>query len=307
MDVNAGNTPEPSAIPCLGYRASLNGTNGTDKIFPSGYTYSAGFTTASGISVNGVSTVELSDNSLNVIKVTSGTTHKVVEQDGKTAWEADYPKGSWNPTGSPKGGFGFYVGGNDAFQSAIKAGAKQVIFVYSLKFQDGFQWNKGGKLPGGFGGIGDSAFQCSGGRQNDRDKCFGLRLMWRTNGAGELYTYVQSNDVNNKVLSNVPNSIKNPDYGFSVGRGSWSFPAGQWITVAERIKLNDPGQANGEVQVWYNGESMINVQGLELRNDATSLIQGMQFETFFGGSTSDWASPEDQKVWFADVSGAVAS
>ena len=29
------------------------------------------------------------------------------------------------------------------------------------------------------GGIGSSAYQCTGGRQHDRDKCFNLRLMWR--------------------------------------------------------------------------------------------------------------------------------
>ena len=29
------------------------------------------------------------------------------------------------------------------------------------------------------GGIGDTAYGCSGGRQNDRCKCFDIRLMWR--------------------------------------------------------------------------------------------------------------------------------
>ena len=120
-----------------------------DDLFPSFHTYTAGFTTASGISVPGVTTVSLSDSALNVIKVQSGLTHNVVTQAGKTAWEAIYPEGSWNPSNTPLGGFGFYLGGSDEFADAIAAGANQVIFGYSVMFQDGFEYNMGGKLPGG--------------------------------------------------------------------------------------------------------------------------------------------------------------
>ena len=79
----------------------------------------------------------------------------------------------------------------------------------------------------------------------------------------------------------------------------------------------------GELEFWFNGHSVIRVGGLTLRVSADSLIKGMHFQTFFGGkpsnpylvhehlltlmpgSTSDWASPIDQKAWFADVSGAI--
>ena len=43
----------------------------------------------------------------------------------------------------------------------------------------------------------------------------------------------------------IPLSHKNPDFGFSVGRGAFSFPKGVWTTVAERVKLNTIGQADG--------------------------------------------------------------
>jgi hypothetical protein len=81
----------------------------------------------------------------------------------------------------------------------------------------------------------------------------------------------------------------------------------------------------GEIQLWINGTSVINVSGLMLREDEASHIKGMHFQTFFGGrhfirphrpfrvpmafifsgNKSDWASPKDQKAWFADVSGAI--
>ena len=75
----------------------------SSNLFPSGFTYKNGFTTASCASVSGVSKVGLNDDDLNVIKVSSGFTHDVVTKNGKTAWEAFYPNGSWNPSNTPKG------------------------------------------------------------------------------------------------------------------------------------------------------------------------------------------------------------
>ena len=69
--------------------------------------------------------------------------------------------------------------------------------------------------------------------------------MRREGGLGELYAYVPQNDANTVALKAVPRSHQNPDYGFSVGRGLWTFEAGKWFAVAERVKMNDVGQANG--------------------------------------------------------------
>ena len=133
-----------------------------------------------------------------------------------------------------EGGFGFYVGGTSSFYNAISSGsATDVLLSYSLMFQPSWEWNKGGKLPGAFGGTGSNAFGCSGGRQEGRDTCFGARLMWRADGKGELYTYLPLTDANKDAQMQVPGTILNDDYGFSVGRGAFTFTAGEWITVAE--------------------------------------------------------------------------
>ena len=123
---------------------------------------------------------------------------------------------------------------------------------------------------------------------------------------GELYTYLPMNDQNTRQLLAVPpQSINNPDYGVSVGRGSFTFPAGQWVTIAQRVKLNDPGLFNGEITVWFNGDKVIDVKSVSMRDSLDSVIQGIHFSTFFGGSSPDWATPTDQRAWFADISGAV--
>jgi len=36
-----------------------------------------------------------------------------------------------------------------------------------------------------------------------------------------------------------------------------------------------------------------------------SLINHGLFSFLFAGSSDDWASPKDQRAWFADISGAI--
>ena len=39
----------------------------------------------------------------------------------------------------------------------------------------------------------------------------------------------------------------------------------------------------GEIQLWIDGKSVIEIPGLVLREDEASHIKGMHFQTFFGG------------------------
>lgn len=59
--------------------------------------------------------------------------------------QAHYPKGSYTFTHSPEGGLSFYAPGPDAVDLTT---AKEATFGYSVMFEDGFEWQKGGKLPG---------------------------------------------------------------------------------------------------------------------------------------------------------------
>lgn len=154
--------------------------------------------------------------------------------------------------------------------------------------------------------------------------------MWRKDGKGELYTYLPPYTeskfaANKKQCTVAPQSDCNPTYGASVGRGSFVFKAGVWNQISERVKLNDVGQANGELEVFSNGESVMKVTGLILRDSAQGRIRGIQMETFFGGAyyyyylltstisyivssighTSDFASPKGQSAYFSDLSVAI--
>lgn len=149
--------------------------------------------------------------------------------------------------------------------------------------------------------------------------------MWRADGAGEFYTYLPPGfDANNKLCDVPPFSECNPTYGASVGRGAFHFATGAWTTVAERVRLNDPGQSNGEIQLFVNGRSVLEVKGLVLRDSGAGRIRGIQAQTFFGGgpplslylgyisthvstigSKPEWASPKNQDLFFSDFSAAI--
>lgn len=58
-----------------------------------------------------------------------------------------------------------------------------MLLSYELAFDAGFDWVKGGKLPGLRGGPNPDG--CSGGNEPNGTDCFSTRLMWRQNGAGE--------------------------------------------------------------------------------------------------------------------------
>jgi len=222
--------------------------------------------------------------------------------DGKDAMVAHYPEGSYTFGHNPQGGFSFYAPGPANVDLTT---AKEATFGYSIFFPEGFDFNLGGKLPGLYGGNSDDeAVGCSGGSRSAA--CFSARLMWRTNGAGEFYTYLPPTFAANKAVCNVaPESDCNPTYGASVGRGSFKFATGAWTTISERVRLNDVGQSNGELELFVNGKSVINVDGLVLRNSAAGKIRGLQMQTFFGGSKPSFASPKSQDVFFSDFSVAI--
>lgn len=247
----------------------------------------------------------LDDNTLRPHNVAEGVKHTYVNYDGKLSLKSHYPAGSWSPHGSPKGGISFYAPGPANVDLTT---ASEAIFSYSVLFPTGFDFVKGGKLPGFYGGDDDAvAMGCSGGRRDPR--CFSSRLMWRPGGEGELYTYLPSYSdplyKANEIQCSLSNSTCNPQYGASLMRGSFTFTPGQWKTMAQRLKLNTVGNANGELELFVDGQSTIKATGLILTGSNLGRIRGLFMQSFFGGSTQDWATPKDQDVYFADLSVAI--
>ncbi|KLO15741.1 hypothetical protein SCHPADRAFT_248092 [Schizopora paradoxa] len=156
-----------------------------------------------------------------------------------------YPAGSVNPGNDP-------VGGADFYASPLNLdGATSVTLEYSVFFPSGFQWVKGGKLPGLYGGH----MTCSGG--DDATTCFSTRLMWRQDGAGELYLYAPKDAQTKSLCQTPPFSYCDEDYGLSIGRGSFNFSTDTWTTLRQTVTLNTPGQQDGGFLLEVDGRLAI--------------------------------------------------
>jgi len=290
------NTTHPLLTPTSGLLSNLFGA-----LFPNGKGHDA-WSTAVG-TVGGAEPLSLAV--LNPLHIGHGAAPALGKApDGAAAIHANFRKGSYDYQG-PDGGINFYSN-----TGLNLSNAREVTSSYSVMFSEDFDFNKGGKLPGLYGGDDPSIdIGCSGGRRDKR--CFSVRYMWRTNGQGELYTYLPQPSMGpefkgNEQLCNVPPySICSDDAGASVGRGSWTFTPGKWTVLSQRVKLNDAGAQNGELEVIVDGQTMFNLNGVAFRDSDNGRFDGYIFQSFFGGHDPSWASPKNQDVYFKDLSIAI--
>lgn len=221
--------------------------------------------------------------------------HRVLE-DGSL--KVFYPQGSYSPSKFPQGGIGFYASPESIFP------AEDVMLTYEVRFDDTFNPVLGGKLPGLFlsEGVGKEYMkEASGGLKSNTTAS--LRISWRKDFAGEAYVYIP--DEQSDEYQNIPNLIQNDAYGDSLWRGLLQFQPNSWNYVCIRIKLNsfdsngNPNQ-NGIVEVKIN-DARYRFSKLVWRTNSETSLSAIMFSTFFGGSTSKYATPIDTWTYFRNM------
>lgn len=165
-----------------------------------------------------------------------------------------------------------------------------LILEYKIYFPYYFDFVKGGKLPGLYGG--DIQTGCTGCEHSD--KCFSARLMWRKKGLGEIYLY-SPNQKYIKVKKYDTNNC-----GLSLDRGFFSFYKNKWMNIKEEIKLNDLDNKNGIIKLWINNKLYIKNNNIEFKTKITKNVAGLFFSTFYGGDTNNWAPKKDTFALFSD-------
>ncbi|EMD37922.1 polysaccharide lyase family 14 protein [Gelatoporia subvermispora B] len=201
--------------------------------------------------------------------------------------QVTYPAGSFS---NGTGGAQFYNLWNTTDGSQFQT----MLLSYEVAFDSDFNFVKGGKLPGLRGGsVVDG---CDGGDAANGSNCFSTRLMWRTSGAGEVYSYILNP---NDECSNADFICNSDGFGTSIDRGSFSFLTGQWNAVTLLVSFNSPNlEANGQVAVYYNNVLALDERSLQYRNSSSVTIGGLFFSTFFGGDDSSWATPQTVHTYF---------
>jgi len=209
-----------------------------------------------------------------------------------TVLQVEYPAGSFS---NGTGGTQWYALFDESQQW------QTMLLSYDLAFEAGYDWVKGGKLPGLRGGLPPGCGD--GGQEVDGYDCWSARLMWRTDGEGEIYAYF----LTTPELCESPN-ICDSSYGTSIDRGAFSFVPAAWTTLSLLISLNDPDSSNGFAQLYVNDTLVIQQFGMQYRLASNVTIGGLFFSTFFGGSDDTWSTPDTQytyfrnmRMWAADV------
>lgn len=180
-----------------------------------------------------------------------------------------FPKGSLGPS---KGGGHF---------SERLAPHKAYRLSYRVVFEKGFDFRRGGKLPGLAGGKANT-----GGKKATGDG-WSARYMWGEGGKLDLYLY---------------HLDQKTQYGDRFPLQAKATP-GQWITLSQVVQVNTPGKADGRIQVWLNEKLALDQKGLRLRGKVepeVALVDQFMFSTFHGGSTRKWAPVRDCHTRFDD-------
>ncbi|MCU0781920.1 MAG: DNRLRE domain-containing protein [Akkermansiaceae bacterium] len=154
-----------------------------------------------------------------------------------------------------------------------------------------FPYVQGGKIPG------MCAHQAYGSGGNPPPgEGWSARYMW--NGAGELYLYAYTQS-NTGWGTHIMNDFN--------GRRAQLLP-GRWHCIEQYIKLNDVGSANGKVYTWMDGNQVMKEETMEIVTAVGTGEKlewnrefGSMFQCFYGGASSDWASPRDTWMRFDNV------
>ncbi|KAG1443744.1 hypothetical protein G6F56_010562 [Rhizopus delemar] len=222
----------------------------------------------------------------------SFVTDPIDTSSNSVVMKVDYPAGSYAPKGT-KNGRPF--GGAEFFSSPNgKKEYNTALLSYDVAFASNFDWVKGGKLLGIYGG--NTGTGCSGGKKATGNTCFSVRMMWRTKGAGEAYAYVPTT----KSLCNQNNVICHGNYGTSFSRGSFTFSTMKWSHIEMYVKMNSGNNTNGILKVWQD-DSLVIDRNIQFRANDSLGVSSLMFSTFFGGGSTSYATPVNTSSYFKNL------
>jgi len=189
----------------------------------------------------------------------------------------------------PKGKVGQEEDGGGAQWRLRFDSVNKCTVEYKVMFPEGFNFVKGGKLPGLDGGTSPA-----GGRKSDGSDGFSARIMWRERD--ELFQYMYW--MERSPEKNWGDDLPWRDMGGN--NEPFKIVPGQWHTLKTEIVMNTPGERDGRIASWFDGKLALSQDGAFRAKGATFGIDSFNFTTFFGGNTLDWAPVKDEVVYFND-------
>ena len=207
--------------------------------------------------------------------------------EGGATLRVKYPEGAVGP-GEGGTQFPIVFAGQDSIAEHFY---NELYFRYYLKFEDGFDFRLGGKLPGLMGG--GNSWSRSGGNQPDGTNGWTLRFMWNRNGRITVYAYVPPSE-NGKWGSE--------KWGQSIDC-NFLAEAGKWHLIEQFVNTGTPGKDDGKLIIWIDGKKRLEIDDMRFRDVDNDFgkIGGIYFSTFHGGNTADWGPLHDSFVQFSNL------
>ncbi|WP_378181212.1 polysaccharide lyase [Aquimarina sp. SS2-1] len=167
----------------------------------------------------------------------------------------------------------------------------ELYISYFVYFPEDFEFRAGGKLPG-------LSYQTS-------DRNMSLRLMWRYDGLIETYVHYNTKPSRPDYKSSINWSLTDP-YSEPNGQpmpDQVKFTKGKWHQVEMYHKLNTPGQNNGIMKGWLDGQLALNITNngdYRQAGEGDIHLNSIYLSTFFGGSDETFQPTKDVYAYFDD-------
>lgn len=180
-------------------------------------------------------------------------------------------------------------------------GYEEAWLSYRVQFAEGFDFAPwGGKLPGLAGGPdgqhGNKVIP-AGCVEVDGSDGFSARSMW--------VSWMDESDRQPVLDQYLYHMDKESNCGDTfLYEGASGLPvleAGRWYHVQHRVRVNEPGKRNGVVEAWLDGEQVLHLTDLGLRDSRDLGVNVLYMAGFFGGDDARWKHDQDETMYFDDI------
>lgn len=211
-------------------------------------------------------------------------------------WQAYGNSGSCMAVKYPKRKYGTKNTGAQ-WKMELDDSYEEVYLSYAVKFKRGFDFVKGGKLPGLAGGTAPTGNTAATGGNG-----WTARMMWLTDHTGTPGSPKQktANAISYAKYFQSGYDFDGKDEDetyFQSGGNLTELKSNVWYDITQRIRMNDPWTNNGVIQIWIDDQLVVNKQNVRFRTNYSLGIDQVYFSTFFGGGYS-WRTSKYETVYF---------
>ena len=193
--------------------------------------------------------------------------------------------------------------GHVQWQSDLGGAQESATLEYRFMFDgqgDGFDFQRGGKLPGLAGGT-----ALTGGQPADDGLGFSARFNWIERSISSpdtnllVYVYDMAGEQDHMPLSYAEPTRSRSQPSPDDPDDAIVLEDGRWHAIKQQIVMSTPGQANGVLRVWLDDKLALEVTDLEIRSSADVGIDMLYLSTFFGGpDIPEWQAAKDELIYY---------